>query len=116
MNSFVDATNLKGTRTHARPVEVFEQVASGTLQAQCQSKFIWVSKDRLPVMLMSPSQRLSLRQNLLSSLVLDDGSMPIGELSELEELDLYDNRLPSVKGLKGLKKLKFVQPYTTCVC
>lgn len=50
-------------------------------------------------------KRLSFRQNLLTSLLLDDGTSPLGTLTELEEIDLYDNRIGSVKGLKALTKL-----------
>lgn len=55
---------------------------------------------------MAPLQRLVLRQNLLTSLVMDDGTAPLEALSELEELDLYDNRIAHIKGIRGLGKLR----------
>lgn len=51
-------------------------------------------------------QRLSLRQNLLTSLLVE-GQAPLETLKELEEIDLYDNRISHVKGLKGLGRLRY---------
>jgi hypothetical protein len=49
-----------------------------------------------------------MRQNLITSLVADDEDKPLEALTELEDLDLYDNKIPRVEGLKGLSKLKSV--------
>lgn len=51
-------------------------------------------------------QRLSFRQNLLTSLLHEDGTAPLESLTELEEIDLYDNRISKVKGLRNLSKLR----------
>jgi protein phosphatase 1 regulatory subunit 7 len=49
-----------------------------------------------------------MRQNLITSLVADDEDKPLEALTELEDLDLYDNKIPRVEGLEGLSKLKSV--------
>ena len=60
------------------------------------------------------AQRLCLRQNLLSSLTVSpeaEGPDTVDEavleaLTALEDLDLYDNRLPTIDGLSGLSSLR----------
>ena len=60
------------------------------------------------------SQKLCLRQNQLSSLLVapadadspDAPSRPLESLTALRDLDLYDNRLTSVDGLATLSELE----------
>ena len=59
-------------------------------------------------------QKLCLRQNQLSSLLVApaDGetgepSRPLESLTALRDLDLYDNRLTSVDGLNTLTELEY---------
>lgn len=53
-----------------------------------------------------------MRQNLLDSLVVEkeDGTQaaPLESLKELEDLDLYDNKLSLIEGVRGLSKLECV--------
>lgn len=58
------------------------------------------------------TQRLCLRQNQLSSLLVkpEDGeaTAPLGSMKLLRDLDLYDNRLSAIEGVAGLTELEYV--------
>lgn len=52
-----------------------------------------------------------MRQNLLDVLVVqkEEGDIqvaPLESLKQLEELDLYDNKLSRIEGIRGLDKLQ----------
>jgi hypothetical protein len=53
-----------------------------------------------------------MRQNLIVSITTDDDQAPLEALTELEDLDLYDNKIPRIEGLKGLSKLRCGPPCT----